>query len=114
MPQARTLVGRRVKLSGLVSKPELNGCTGRVMSLDERSGRASVRLAGSVKSLDAAPQIVSVRPLNLTPISEEPLPEDSPLWRNNRDRLARLAAAVDVPGRECGTLLELIEAAFND
>ena len=73
--QARTLVGRRVKLSGLVSKPELNGCTGRVMSLDERSGRASVRLAGSVKCMDAAPQIVSVRPLNLTPISEEPLPE---------------------------------------
>lgn len=40
--------------------------------------------------------------------------EDSPLWRNYRDRLGRLAAAVDVLARECGTLLELLEAAFSE
>ena len=39
--------------------------------------------------------------------------EDSPMWRNYRDRLTRLSTAVDVLGRECGTLLELLEAAFG-
>jgi ATP-dependent DNA helicase DinG len=40
--------------------------------------------------------------------------EDSPLWRNYRDRLLRLSAAVDVLARECATLLELLEAAFAE
>lgn len=40
--------------------------------------------------------------------------EDGPIWRNYRDRLTRLAAAVDVLARECGTLQELIDAAFDE
>ncbi len=40
--------------------------------------------------------------------------EDSPMWRNFRDRLARLAAAADVFAREAGTLLELLDAAFPE
>jgi len=40
--------------------------------------------------------------------------EDSPMWRNFRDRLARLAAAVDGFAGEAGTLLDLLESAFPD
>ncbi len=40
--------------------------------------------------------------------------EDSPMWRNYRERLARLSAAVEVLGRECGSLLELLESTFGE
>jgi ATP-dependent DNA helicase DinG len=40
--------------------------------------------------------------------------EDSPMWRNHRDRLGRLASAVDVLAGECGTLGELVNSTFGD
>ncbi len=36
----------------------------------------------------------------------------TPMWRNYRDRLSRLSAAVDTLAKECATLLELIDVAF--
>jgi len=40
--------------------------------------------------------------------------EDSPMWRNFRDRLERLAAAVDVLAGEAGGLLQLLDDAFPE
>jgi len=40
--------------------------------------------------------------------------EDSPLWRGQRDRLSRLASAVDMLAGECGTLRELVDGTFGD
>ncbi len=39
---------------------------------------------------------------------------DTPMWRNFRERLGRLAAAVDVFARESAALMELIDTAFPE
>ena len=52
------LLGRRVTINGLKSKPELNGKRGLVMSFDHAVGRAGVKIAGSG-------QMLSIKPSNL-------------------------------------------------
>ena len=51
------MIGRVVKICGLVSKPELNGTLGHVISFVESSGRYNVRLlsdrSGTMPSLKA-------------------------------------------------------------
>ena len=62
------LLGRRVLIHGLVSKPELNGESGRVMSIDATSGRCAVRLEGKQG------ERISIRPANLEATVEQRLP----------------------------------------
>ena len=54
----RALVGKRVRLHGLTTRPALNGAYGTVRGYDERKGRCAVRIDGSGESC-------SIRPANL-------------------------------------------------
>ena len=63
MPEAEPdefndLLGARVIVHGLTGRPDLNGCSGRVMSWHQVHGRAGVRLDGETKS-------IAIRPANL-------------------------------------------------
>ena len=63
MPEAEPdefndLLGARVIVQGLTGRPDLNGCSGRVMSWHQMHGRAGVRLDGETKS-------IAIRPANL-------------------------------------------------
>ena len=56
---AQPLVGLRVKIDGLVSKPELNGTEGFADEFDDAKGRYNVRL-------DATGAVMALKPTNLT------------------------------------------------
>ena len=53
--QLHTLVGRSVVVQGLVTKPELNGRTGSVVSFDYDKGRYSVELDDDASSFMIKP-----------------------------------------------------------
>jgi hypothetical protein len=55
---AAPLVGRRVKISGLTGRPELNGTEGLAVSFDDAKGRYNVKL-------DADAKIMSLKPASL-------------------------------------------------
>ena len=56
---AAPLVGRRVRIDGLASKPELNGTEGTAVAFDDSKGRYNVKL-------DANNSFMSLKPANLT------------------------------------------------
>ena len=60
MPELDALQGQRVVVIGVVSRPELNGCRGLVISTDQSAGRVGVKLAGKG-------EVVALRPANLRP-----------------------------------------------
>jgi hypothetical protein len=55
------LVGRRVRIEGLASKPELNGTEGLAASWDDAKGRYNVKL-------DAGDAFMALRPGSLVPV----------------------------------------------
>ena len=56
---AAPLVGRRVKISGLSSRPELNGTEGVAVSFDDAKGSYNVKL-------DAGGAFMSLKPMSMT------------------------------------------------
>ena len=56
---AAPLIGRRVKIDGLASKPELNGTEGLAVSFDDGKGRYNCKL-------DATGGMMALKPANLT------------------------------------------------
>ena len=60
-----SLLGRRVKLSGLTARPELNGQVGRVFSCHDSTGRAGVKLDSD------GSRTLAIRFANLVQIDEE-------------------------------------------
>jgi len=58
--QETPLLGRRVVINGLVTKPELNGRTGTVVTFDDDKGRYSVELDDTSSSL-------MIKPCNFLP-----------------------------------------------
>jgi hypothetical protein len=60
LPDRAPLLGRRVVISGLVAKPELNGRTGMAVSFDDDKGRYAVELDDTSSSL-------LIKPCNLQP-----------------------------------------------
>ena len=57
-------VGDLVRIRGLVSKPEHNGKSGRIITLDEGSGRHVVRLR------DDDGTMLSLKPANISPLTQ--------------------------------------------
>ena len=64
------LLGKRVRLAALESKPELNGRIGQVFSWHENTGRCGVRLDGD------AERMLALRPANIVPLEHEDLPRE--------------------------------------
>ena len=63
-PPAHAKINRRVAITGLKGRPELNGQNGRVVSWDAAKGRCGVRLSSG--------ESVSLKPVNLEPAASEP------------------------------------------
>jgi hypothetical protein len=75
------LLGATVLLVGLVSKPELNGATGRVMSWHASTGRAGVRVGD---------KMLALKPTNLLAVPPSP-PASPPAARASPARPASAA-----------------------
>ena len=68
------LLGRWVRIDGLLGRPELNGRVGRVLVWDAHAGRAGVEI-------DGLPKKLAVKPANLVLLPPEQTPggaEDAP------------------------------------
>ena len=59
-----SLVGQRVVIDGLSSKPELNGATAIAVSFDDAKGRYNVQI-------ESTSAVMALKPGNLTPVSAE-------------------------------------------
>ena len=60
--------GTRVRVSGLVSKPELNGKTGTISDFDEKTGRFAVRMLVAGEDGTGQSASVLIKPERLEPI----------------------------------------------
>ena len=78
------LVGKRVKLDGLVSKPELNGTEGVALRFDKAKGRYQVQL-------DATGESMLFKPAALSAVSAKPRPA-------KKDKVAAAVADIDGDG----------------
>lgn len=82
--QAAIAVGAAVRISGLVGRPELNGCLGKVTSFDGAKNRFGVAVEGRDET-------VALKPTNLSTHAEEP-----------QGMPARMAAALAARGGGSG------------
>ena len=90
LQRAPTLLGRRVALRELQSRPELNGQEGMAMTFDEAKGRYGVHLEGSGT-------VLALKPDNLTAAAS--IPPTPPTMAT----MATRATATPSEGREQGS-----------